>query len=217
MAAAARRGAGSGATCRRYHQAEEAVEALSRRLPGLVRSARPLREIAPLHVAAYIRMHPGSAPPVKQHLAAIRALCELAGRPPSAGGEPGPRRCGGPRNWEFDAVRDVAIFVGEDWRRVETGLQNMTYPCHRGTPPSVTPERILECLDREGLRATDALSRRRWRYPPSRSGAFSARAGRARPRSFRRRSTSSTSTSAYRRPPRRPPTEFFDNHHRERG
>ena len=34
-----------------------------------------LRQIAPLHVAAYIRTHPGSSvPTVKQHLAAIRAL-----------------------------------------------------------------------------------------------------------------------------------------------
>ena len=31
-----------------------------------------LRAIAPLHVAAYIRTHPGSAPTVKQHLAAKR-------------------------------------------------------------------------------------------------------------------------------------------------
>ena len=35
-----------------------------------------LRGIAPLHVAAYIRTHPGSAPTVKQHLAAIRSLCD---------------------------------------------------------------------------------------------------------------------------------------------
>ena len=35
-----------------------------------------LRGIAPLHVAAYIRTHPGSAPTVKQHLAAIRVLCD---------------------------------------------------------------------------------------------------------------------------------------------
>ena len=35
-----------------------------------------LRAIAPLHVAACIRTHPGSAPTVKQHLAAIRALCD---------------------------------------------------------------------------------------------------------------------------------------------
>ena len=35
-----------------------------------------LRAIAPLHVAAYIRAHPGSAPTVKQHLAAIRVLCD---------------------------------------------------------------------------------------------------------------------------------------------
>ena len=40
--------------------------------------ARSLRleSIAPLHVAAYIRTHPGSAPTVKQHLAAIRMLCD---------------------------------------------------------------------------------------------------------------------------------------------
>ena len=38
--------------------------------------ARGLRlsEVSPLHVAAYIRTHPGSAPTVKQHLAAIRML-----------------------------------------------------------------------------------------------------------------------------------------------
>ena len=35
-----------------------------------------LRAIAPLHVAAYIRTHPGSVPTVKQHLAAIRVLCD---------------------------------------------------------------------------------------------------------------------------------------------
>ena len=33
-----------------------------------------LRAVSPLHVAAYIRTHPGSAPTVKQHLAAIRML-----------------------------------------------------------------------------------------------------------------------------------------------
>ena len=33
-----------------------------------------LTAVAPLHVAAYIRTHPGSAPTVKQHLAAIRML-----------------------------------------------------------------------------------------------------------------------------------------------
>ena len=35
-----------------------------------------LRPIAPLHVAAYLRTHPGSPPTVKQHLAAIRVLCD---------------------------------------------------------------------------------------------------------------------------------------------
>jgi integrase/recombinase XerD len=34
-----------------------------------------LRDIATLHVAAYIRTHPGSIPTIKQHLAAIRVLC----------------------------------------------------------------------------------------------------------------------------------------------
>ena len=33
-----------------------------------------LRDVSPLHVATYIRTHPGSAPMVKQHLAAIRML-----------------------------------------------------------------------------------------------------------------------------------------------
>ena len=33
-----------------------------------------LMAVSPLHVAAYIRTHPGSAPTVKQHLAAIRML-----------------------------------------------------------------------------------------------------------------------------------------------
>ena len=35
-----------------------------------------LRALAPLHVAAYIRTHPGAVPTVKQHLAAIRVLCD---------------------------------------------------------------------------------------------------------------------------------------------
>lgn len=35
-----------------------------------------LRAIAPLHVAAYIRTHPGAVPTIKQHLAAIRVLCD---------------------------------------------------------------------------------------------------------------------------------------------
>ena len=35
-----------------------------------------LAAVSPLHVAAYIRTHPGSAPTVKQHLAAIRMLCD---------------------------------------------------------------------------------------------------------------------------------------------
>ena len=40
-----------------------------------------LREVSPLHVAAYIRTHPGSVPAVKQHLAAIRGVgASCAGR-----------------------------------------------------------------------------------------------------------------------------------------
>ena len=35
-----------------------------------------LDTVSPLHVAAYIRTHPGSVPTVKQHLAAIRVLCD---------------------------------------------------------------------------------------------------------------------------------------------
>ena len=35
-----------------------------------------LESVSPLHVAAYIRTHPGSVPTVKQHLAAIRVLCD---------------------------------------------------------------------------------------------------------------------------------------------
>ena len=35
-----------------------------------------LESVSPLHVAAYIRTHPGSVPTVKQHLAAIRMLCD---------------------------------------------------------------------------------------------------------------------------------------------
>ena len=35
-----------------------------------------LRQLTPLHVAAYIRTHPGAVPTVKQHLAATRVLCD---------------------------------------------------------------------------------------------------------------------------------------------
>ena len=35
-----------------------------------------LDTVSPLHVAAYIRTHSGSVPTVKQHLAAIRVLCD---------------------------------------------------------------------------------------------------------------------------------------------
>ena len=41
---------------------------------GARRGAWRSTAVSPLHVAAYIRTHPGSAPTVKQHLAAIRML-----------------------------------------------------------------------------------------------------------------------------------------------
>ena len=41
---------------------------------GARREALGLRDVSPLHVAAYIRTHPGSIPTVKQHLAPIRVL-----------------------------------------------------------------------------------------------------------------------------------------------
>ena len=43
---------------------------------GARREASDLEAVSPLHVAAYIRTHPGSVPTVKQHLAAIRVLCD---------------------------------------------------------------------------------------------------------------------------------------------
>ena len=48
-----------------------------------------LKAIAPLHVAAYIRTHPGSVPTVKQHLAAIRMLCDWLVVSQVPAGEPG--------------------------------------------------------------------------------------------------------------------------------
>ena len=47
-----------------------------------------LRDVSPLHVAAYIRTHPGSVPTVKQHIAAIRMLGDWARRQPGPPGEP---------------------------------------------------------------------------------------------------------------------------------
>ena len=43
---------------------------------GARRRGLGLAAVSPLHVAAYIRTHPGSVPTVKQHLAAIRMLCD---------------------------------------------------------------------------------------------------------------------------------------------
>ena len=53
-----------------------------------------LTAVSPLHVAAYIRTHPGSAPTVKQHLAAIPHARRLARRQPGYPGEPGGGRPG---------------------------------------------------------------------------------------------------------------------------
>ena len=41
---------------------------------GARREVSGCGDVSPLHVAAYIRTHPGSVPTVKQHLAAIRML-----------------------------------------------------------------------------------------------------------------------------------------------
>jgi integrase/recombinase XerD len=38
------------------------------------RNVRSLRDIEPMHVAAYVETHPGAVPTVKQHLAAVRML-----------------------------------------------------------------------------------------------------------------------------------------------
>ena len=50
-----------------------------------------LDTVSPLHVAAYIRTHPGSIPTVKQHLAAIRVLCDWLVVNQSAETAPGAR------------------------------------------------------------------------------------------------------------------------------
>ena len=47
-----------------------------------------LRDVSPLHVAAYIQSHPGSVPTVKQHLAANPHARRLARRRPGPPGEP---------------------------------------------------------------------------------------------------------------------------------
>ena len=51
------------------------AETLSAKLANLPEGVSVARgRVSPLHVAAYIRTHPGSVPTVKQHLAAIRML-----------------------------------------------------------------------------------------------------------------------------------------------
>ena len=67
-----------------------------------------LRAIAPLHVAAYIRTHPGSVPTVKQHLAGDPGALRLARRPPGAAREPG-RVSAGP-----EARRHEGLDAGPD-------------------------------------------------------------------------------------------------------
>ena len=55
-----------------------------------------LDAVSPLHVAAYIRTHPGSVPTVKQHLAAIRVLCDWLDHIDSGSGRTtSSRRAGG--------------------------------------------------------------------------------------------------------------------------
>ena len=50
------------------------ARATSRFIRWCDQRALELRQITPLHVAAYVRTHPGAPPTVKQHLAAIRML-----------------------------------------------------------------------------------------------------------------------------------------------
>ena len=58
----------------RERQNSGGVRAGGQFLGGARREASGSATISPLHVAAYIRTHTGSAPTVKQHLAAIRML-----------------------------------------------------------------------------------------------------------------------------------------------
>ena len=78
-----------------------------------------LRDVSPLHVAAYIRTHPGSVPTVKQHLAAIRMLRRLARRQPGPPGEP--RRCGARPEARRHERRDAGPLAsrGEEAPRVD--------------------------------------------------------------------------------------------------
>ena len=73
-----------------------------------------LKAIAPLHVAAYIRTHPGSAPTVKQHLAAIRMLCDWLVVSQVPAGEPGRGRARSPPSQPIRAGRfgDGSIIRG---------------------------------------------------------------------------------------------------------
>ena len=110
-----------------------------------------LETVSPLHVAAYIRPHCGSAPTVKQHLAAIRILCDwlvvsqvLAVNPAAAvrgpkhivtsgnlGGRPGENTNGGTRR---PAEANTRAPLG--WRtdgRNPTEPQGATRTTNRGT------------------------------------------------------------------------------------
>ena len=79
-----RRGAGGGGAVSgvlrgadREREDAGGVRAGGGAVSGVVRGPRPRPGcVSPLHVAAYIRTHPGSVPTVKQHLAAIRVLCD---------------------------------------------------------------------------------------------------------------------------------------------
>ena len=75
--------AGAGAAARyleffaaRRERADAGGGAFSRVVRGPEARGLGLDAVSPLHVAAYIRTHPGSVPTVKQHLAAIRMLCD---------------------------------------------------------------------------------------------------------------------------------------------
>ena len=80
-----------------------------------------LGSVSPLHVAAYIRTHPGSVPTVKQHLAAIRMLCDwlVVNQVRGAGAE---------------ARRHQGLDAGPDPRRGEEAPRAHRHG-HAGRPP----------------------------------------------------------------------------------
>ena len=107
-----------------------------------------LEAVSPLHVAAYIRTHPGSAPTVKQHLAAIRMLCDwlvvsqvLPGNPAAA--VRGPKHVvnlrnlaphAHPRHRQAPPPRRRHHLARQRHRRRLAGARHLRHPLHRHPP-----------------------------------------------------------------------------------